>query len=73
MSEQSSKEDTSAVENAECAFWVGLIALSVGVGVLYGPGWGWVAFGGPLVVLALLLAWAVANRKATERSKAGEP
>lgn len=63
--------DKRDVENAVCAFWIGMIAIAVGVGFLAGPGWGAVVFGAPLVVFAQLAAWVAWRRQ--RAAKAGEP
>ena len=47
-----------------CVFFVGLVALSVGVHILAGAGWAWVAFGGAMTVLGLLFAWALVRLNA---------
>lgn len=48
---------------ASLMFWSGLIAVSCGLGTIYGPAIGWIAFGCAIIPLSLVVAIAEANSK----------
>lgn len=46
-----------------CAFYVGIIAILLGIGILYGWGWGFILVGVALIGMAAMAAIKEAKKK----------